>query len=65
MQPSSFILSFVLQNCDKRVKKELNIGNNIYLFRLTDAPLDNESFPFSTNKMIQVAGHTVRALRVR
>jgi len=34
------------------------------LSRLTDAPLDNESFPFSTNKMIQVAGHTVRALRV-
>ena len=34
------------------------------LEKLTDAPLDNLSFPFSTNKMIEVAGHQVRALRV-
>merc|ERR1719189_1749061 len=34
------------------------------LSRLTDTPLDNENFPFSTNKMIEVAGHRVRALRV-
>ena len=34
------------------------------LSRLTDARLDNESFPFSTNQMIDVAGHKVRALRV-
>jgi sarcosine dehydrogenase len=34
------------------------------LSRLTDTPLDNENFPFSTNKMIEVAGHKVRALRV-
>jgi len=34
------------------------------LSRLTNTPLDNSSFPFSTNKMITVAGHRVRALRV-
>jgi len=34
------------------------------LKRLTETPLDNSSFPFSTNKMINVAGHWVRALRV-
>jgi len=34
------------------------------LEKLTDVPLDNLSFPFSTNKMIEVAGHQVRALRV-
>jgi len=34
------------------------------LSRLTDAKLDNESFPFSTNQVINVAGHIVRALRV-
>jgi len=34
------------------------------LSRLTNTPLDNESFPFSTNQMIEVAGHQVRALRV-
>jgi len=34
------------------------------LSKLTDSPLDNLSFPFSTNKMIDVAGHRVRALRV-
>lgn len=34
------------------------------LQKLTDTPLDNESFPFSTNKMIIVGGHQVRALRV-
>ena len=34
------------------------------LSQLTSEPLDNESFPFNTNKMIKVAGHPVRALRV-
>merc|ERR1712142_188742 len=34
------------------------------LSQLTDSPLDNENFPFSTNKMIKIAGHDVRALRV-
>jgi len=34
------------------------------LSKLTDSPLDNENFAFSTNKMITVAGHQVRALRV-
>jgi hypothetical protein len=34
------------------------------LSRLTDAPLDNASFPSGTHQLIQVAGHTVRALRV-
>merc|ERR1719513_341559 len=34
------------------------------LSKLTETPLDNENFPFSTNKMIEVAGHQVRALRV-
>jgi len=34
------------------------------LAKLTDTPLDNSSFPFSTNKMIEMAGHQVRALRV-
>ncbi len=34
------------------------------LSRLTDAPLDNGSFPSGTHQLIQVAGHTVRALRV-
>jgi len=34
------------------------------LSKLTNSPLDNLSFPFSTNKMIKVAGHEVRALRV-
>jgi len=34
------------------------------LSQLTDSPLDNENFPFSTNKMIKIAGHNVRALRV-
>ena len=34
------------------------------LSKLTQTPLDNESFPFNTNQMISVAGHKVRALRV-
>jgi len=34
------------------------------LSQLTPQPLDNESFPLNTNKMINVAGHMVRALRV-
>ena len=34
------------------------------LSHLTPESLDNESFPFNTNKMISVAGHEVRALRV-
>jgi len=34
------------------------------LAKLTDTDLSNSSFPFSTNKMIEVAGHRVRALRV-
>ncbi|XP_023344278.1 sarcosine dehydrogenase, mitochondrial isoform X2 [Eurytemora carolleeae] len=34
------------------------------LSRLTSEPLDNLSFPFSTHKMITVAGHRVRAMRV-
>ena len=31
---------------------------------LTDTDLSNESFPFSTHKVIQIAGKQVRALRV-
>ena len=31
---------------------------------LTDTDLDNDSFPFSTHQLIEVAGHKVRALRV-
>ncbi|XP_013401693.1 sarcosine dehydrogenase, mitochondrial [Lingula anatina] len=31
---------------------------------LTDADLSNEAFPFSTNKVVTVAGHEVRALRL-
>ena len=34
------------------------------LSKLTQTPLDNESFPFNTNQIISVAGHKVRALRV-
>ena len=34
------------------------------LSKLTQTPLDNESFPFNTNQMMTVAGHKVRALRV-
>ena len=34
------------------------------LEKVTSSPLDNSSFPFSTNKMVEVAGHQVRALRV-
>ena len=33
------------------------------LSQLTSTPLDNDSFPLNTNKMISVAGHQVRALR--
>lgn len=29
-----------------------------------DAPLDNDSFPFSTARTIKVAGHDVLALRL-
>ena len=34
------------------------------LSKLTESQLDNSNFPFSTNQMITVAGHQVRALRV-
>jgi len=34
------------------------------LEKVTSSSLDNSSFPFSTNKMVEVAGHKVRALRV-
>ena len=34
------------------------------LAQLTPTPLDNESFPFNSHQMIEVAGHAVRALRV-
>ncbi|KAF2349552.1 Glycine cleavage T-protein-like N-terminal [Trinorchestia longiramus] len=34
------------------------------LSKLTSTDLSNESFPFSTHQMIEVAGHRVRALRV-
>ena len=31
---------------------------------LTDSDLSNEAFPFSTHKIVTIAGHTVRALRL-
>ena len=34
------------------------------LAQLTPTLLDNESFPFNSHQMIEVAGHAVRALRV-
>jgi glycine cleavage system aminomethyltransferase T len=34
------------------------------LSQLTEAPLDNDAFPFSTARAIKVAGHDVTALRL-
>ena len=38
--------------------------SRLILSQLTSTPLDNDQFPLNTNKMISVAGHIVRALRV-
>jgi len=38
--------------------------SRLIMEKLTNEKLDNSSFPFSTHKMINIAGHPVRALRV-
>jgi len=64
LQDGGFDVSLTDQSRDMGMLSLQGPASREILAELTDAKLDNASFPFSTHQLIKVAGHTVRALRV-